>query len=350
MVHIILLILKIAGIILLSVLGLILLLLAAVLFVPVTYRVQAEKEESVRIRAAGGWMFRMLSVHYLLEGEERDLVFRLFGIPIYRPWAEKKDGEPKKRKPKKKKKARKQAVKKKEQPPEPPSGKSSEPSSEPPDENRTEPPSGMPDENKPAPPEFPAREPERDAEAEAGRGCQASDGDSWKREAASQAADGTDQKRESVFRKAAYAIRRFCDRIRHIWNACLKIPRKIRSLLDRKDQFLEFWDLEEHRQARSAIWKEFLYLRDKLRPKKVKGYIHFGFEDPSATGICMGAASVLYAWYPDQFELRPDFEQEILEGQLFFRGRLRLYALVLIALRVWFNRDIRNMYRHWKEL
>ncbi len=312
MVHIILLILKIAGIILLSVLGLILLLLAAVLFVPVTYRVQAEKEESVRIRAAGGWMFRMLSVHYLLEGEERDLVFRLFGIPIYRPWAEKKDGEPKKRKPKKKKKARKQAAKKKGQPPEPPSGKSSKP----PDENRMEPSSGMPDENKPAPPEFPAREPEQ----------------------------------ESVFRKAAYAIQRFCDRIRHIWNACLKIPRKIRSLLDRKDQFLEFWDLEEHRQARSAIWKEFLYLRDKLRPKKVKGYIHFGFEDPSATGICMGAASVLYAWYPDQFELRPDFEQEILEGQLFFRGRLRLYVLVLIALRVWFNKDIRNMYRHWKEL
>lgn len=308
MVHIILLILKIAGIILLSVLGLILLLLAAVLFVPVTYRVQAEKEESVRIRAAGGWMFRMLSIHYRLEGEERDLVFRLFGIPIYRPWAEKEDGEPKKRKPKKKKKARKQAAKRKKQPP--------EPSSEPPGENRTEPPSGMPDENKPAPPELPAREPER----------------------------------ESVFQKAAYAIQRFCDRIRHIWNACLKIPRKIRSLLDRKDQFLEFWDLEEHRQARSAIWKEFIYLRDKLRPKKVKGYIHFGFEDPSATGICMGAASILYAWYPDQFELRPDFEQEILEGQLFFRGRLRLYVLVLIALRVWFNKDIRNMYRHWKEL
>ena len=344
MVHIILLILKIVGIILLSVLGLILLLLAAVLFVPVTYRVQAEKEEAVKIRAVGGWMFRMLSVHYRLEGEERDLVFRLFGIPIYRPWAEKKARKPKGKKKKEKKKARKQAAKREKQPP--------EPSSWPPDEDRTAPPSGMPDENKPAPPEFPARELERDAETEAetGRGFQASDGDSWKREAASQAADGTDQKRESVFRKVAYAIQRFCDRIRHIWNACLKIPRKIRSLLDRKDQFLEFWDLEEHRQARSAIWKEFLYLRDKLRPKKVKGYIHFGFEDPSVTGICMGAASVLYAWYPDQFELRPDFEQEILEGQLFFRGRLRLYVLVLIALRVWFNKDIRNMYRHWKEL
>ena len=96
--------------------------------------------------------------------------------------------------------------------------------------------------------------------------------------------------------------------------------------------------------------KEFLYLRDKIRPRKILGYIHFGFDDPAVTGICMGAASVLYSWYPEKFELRPDFDRQVLEGEIFFRGKLRLYVLVMIGLRIWFNRDIRLMYEHWKEL
>ena len=48
MVHIILLILKTAGIVFLSLLGIVLLLLAAILFLPVTYRVYAEKEEKIK--------------------------------------------------------------------------------------------------------------------------------------------------------------------------------------------------------------------------------------------------------------------------------------------------------------
>ena len=54
MVHIILLILKTAGIVFLSLLGIVLLLLAAILFLPVTYRVYAEKEEKIKVHAAGG--------------------------------------------------------------------------------------------------------------------------------------------------------------------------------------------------------------------------------------------------------------------------------------------------------
>ena len=88
MVHIILLILKTAGIVFLSLLGIVLLLLAAILFLPVTYRVYAEKEEKIKVHAAGGWMFRMLSVHYRLDENGRDFVVCFLGIPIYRPGKE----------------------------------------------------------------------------------------------------------------------------------------------------------------------------------------------------------------------------------------------------------------------
>ena len=312
MVHIILLILKTAGIVFLSLLGIVLLLLAAILFLPVTYRVYAEKEEKIKVHAAGGWMFRMLSVHYRLDETGRDFVVCFLGIPIYRPGKEKRSSRSSKKK-------RKTSL---------------------PHKQLTE------------------SKPECGAGEESSR-VHASEQNEEPAAAADTLADlkeekGADRKRtdrkRGFFGRLAYAIHRICDRIKTIWNACRKIPRTVRSLLDRKDQLLEFWDLEEHRRAREAIWKEFLYLRDKIRPRKILGYIHFGFDDPAVTGICMGAASVLYSWYPEKFELRPDFDRQVLEGEIFFRGKLRLYVLVMIGLRIWFNRDIRLMYEHWKEL
>ena len=98
MLHIIIFILKIMGILLLVILGLILLLVSSVLFVPITYKVRAERKDGViQVRAVAGWMFRLLSVHYRLHTSQEPMQLlqgRIFGIPVWKPL------EPKKEKPK----------------------------------------------------------------------------------------------------------------------------------------------------------------------------------------------------------------------------------------------------------
>ena len=99
MLHIIIFILKIIGILLLVILGLILLLVSSVLFVPITYKVRAERKDGViQVRAVAGWMFRLLSVHYRLHTSQEPMQLlqgRILGIPVWKPL------EPKKEKPKK---------------------------------------------------------------------------------------------------------------------------------------------------------------------------------------------------------------------------------------------------------
>lgn len=74
MLHIIIFILKIIGILLLVILGLILLLVSSVLFVPITYKVRAERKDGViQVRAVAGWMFRLLSVHYRLHTSQEPM-------------------------------------------------------------------------------------------------------------------------------------------------------------------------------------------------------------------------------------------------------------------------------------
>ena len=99
MLHIIIFILKIIGILLLVILGLILLLVSSVLFVPITYKVRAERKDGViQVRAVAGWMFRLLSVHYRLHTSQEPMQLlqgRILGIPVWKPL------EPRKEKPKK---------------------------------------------------------------------------------------------------------------------------------------------------------------------------------------------------------------------------------------------------------
>lgn len=95
MLHVVFLILKILGILFLSILGLFLLLLCAALFVPVRYQLDMEKQEQVRVTVRAGWLFRFLFVKYELRWPEEEalwqnLCFRILGIPVFRPFRKKK--------------------------------------------------------------------------------------------------------------------------------------------------------------------------------------------------------------------------------------------------------------------
>ena len=105
MIHILLLILKIIGITILAVLGLILLVLALVLFVPVFYRVKIihnPRQTKVSAKVSFLWPVVSVAVQYL---KKLSYTVRIFGIPILDSEKPKKEKKPKvkKEKPKKEK-------------------------------------------------------------------------------------------------------------------------------------------------------------------------------------------------------------------------------------------------------
>lgn len=319
MLHVILLILKILGIIFLVLILLVLLILASVLFVPVTWKARLQKETSTRAAVSAAWLFHAVSAKFLIDeadGWGQDLNICLFGIPVLRPLEEKKLKQ-KKRKKKKDSPGKQKAHTDTEQHmrPEPEPQKEPEPEKEPELEKERE--------NSSLPAPVPVRKEEKDSFL---------------------------ARIMELWRKAAYAIRKFCDKIKHIPEQLEAVRGKLKELQSTKNIYLEFWNREEHRRARAAIIKEGRYLLRKLRPRKIEGDVTFGFEDPANTGICMGAVGILYAWYPDRLRIIPDFEREVLAGNVLIKGRIHLYVLVCILWRLFFNRDVRNMYRNWKQL
>lgn len=126
------------------------------------------------------------------------------------------------------------------------------------------------------------------------------------------------------------------------------ISKKYDALMHKKELAERFWNADFTQGSIAFGKKAIASLFHHVLPKKISGNIHFGFEKPSDTGKILGYASMLYAWYGDSLTLQPDFEQAVLEGKIDIRGSLRLYIFLYWGLRGLLNKDLRKLLRFIK--
>lgn len=330
MLHIIIFILKIIGILLLVILGLILLLVSSVLFVPITYKVRAERKDGViQVRAVAGWMFRLLSVHYRLHTSQEPMQLlqgRILGIPVWKPLEPKKE-KPKKAEKKSKEKQSKPKQMEAKQVEQKAEVKSSDKAKERLKKDLTP---GTAVVTMPQPePEVSRQEQPQDKQAQ------------------------TKPPRQSILKKLLYAIRRIYGKITAIGRGLFSLVVKLLHMPEKASETIgtltDFWNLEENVKARESIWRELKFLWKHSRPRKADLTLHFGFEDPSWTGQCMGVLSILNVWYPGRIFLKPEFEQEIFEGTLYIKGHMMLAVPLLSIFRLWRDENVMKMYRRFRQ-
>lgn len=330
MLHIIIFILKIIGILLLVILGLILLLVSSVLFVPITYKVRAERKDGViQVRAVAGWMFRLLSVHYRLHTSQEPMQLlqgRILGIPVWKPLEPKKE-KPKKAEKKSKEKQSKPKQMEAKQLEQKAEVKSSDKAKERLKKDLTP---GTAVVTMPQPePEVSRQEQPQDKQAQ------------------------TKPPRQSILKKLLYAIRRIYGKITAIGRGLFSQVVKLLHMPEKASETIgtltDFWNLEENVKARESIWRELKFLWKHSRPRKADLTLHFGFEDPSWTGQCMGVLSILNVWYPGRIFLKPEFEQEIFEGTLYIKGHMMLAVPLLSIFRLWRDENVMKMYRRFRQ-
>lgn len=330
MLHIIIFILKIIGILLLVILGLILLLVSSVLFVPITYKVRAERKDGViQVRAVAGWMFRLLSVHYRLHTSQEPMQLlqgRILGIPVWKPLEPKKE-KPKKAEKKSKEKQSKPKQMEAKQLEQKAEVKSSDKAKERLKKDLTP---GTAVATVPQPePEVSRQKQPQDKQAQ------------------------TKPPRQSILKKLLYAIRRIYGKITAIGRGLFSLVVKLLHMPEKASETIgtltDFWNLEENVKARESIWRELKFLWKHSRPRKADLTLHFGFEDPSWTGQCMGVLSILNVWYPGRIFLKPEFEQEIFEGTLYIKGHMMLAVPLLSIFRLWRDENVMKIYRRFRQ-
>ncbi len=365
-------ILKVIGILLLTLLCLVLLLVLIVLLVPIRYRAEgAWHTDERRVDARVTWLFHLLNVSFNLNienGLKSALSIRILGRSI---------GAGKKQNPKeqaaKSRKRKKRIQKLKEENPEQykklaaEAEKQKKISEAGKQENPVKPENPVKSEKtmtleKAMPPEKSVTQEKMDRKPAFKPGTKTSVPEAKK----SEAADGEEREQKPFFmitiiKKIAALLLSIVGKIgfilNHAWeipgrivNAVVKVVDKAAGVCGKISAWVGFLRDEQVTHTIRELKRTLFSLLRHIGPKKAKGAVTFGLEDPSQTGMILAAASVFFPVYGNKVTLSPNFEEQVLDGELEMKGRIRLGYLVYLGLRLILDREVRGSYHKFKKV
>lgn len=307
MLHVLLIILKIIGIILLLALFLIFLILT----VPIRYSFQMEKKETASFqgRVKVTWFFALLYVKVSYIESVFDYRVRLAGYQILGNQEDflKRKEEKEKRKQEKKKKQKETAKDKigKNQSKEDTSQK----------------------ENKEEEPLFIQSLPNNEMETKVSSKKIISDESKSESEKKQKTSSKNKQKKGFFVRgkKLFFSIGKSFASLRNNVTS-------IRNLYE------EYHGEELLRLAKNSI----IRMARHILPRKIKGTLRFGFDDPATTGMMTGIAAIFYPKYQNTFCLEPDFQDSCFEGNCAGRGRIHPGFFLILMIQLLLNNDVRK--------
>ena len=323
MIHILFMILKALGILILVLLLLVLLIVCTVLFLPFCYRAQVLKEEEgfACVKASGrvSWLFGAVALTASYEEQKPEAQILLFGASL-ETW-----------------KRRLKKIRR---------GEASVPRTE---ENETE----------------NALEAEKTAEQKAPDQKEKQQKVTAQKEQPEQEQEPDAPKKsilERFFGRIEYLpekLLNLASRLLQTAFRLLELPFRLLEKLEQKIQagrrlkrkwesVKKFFRSKMFREALLHAKKEVLYFLKKAAPKKVTGIVRFGFNDPALTGETLGILGMIYGKLPKDLSIQPDFEQEILQGDVRMKGSFQAVTAAGIALRLFRDQNLRKTIRHFK--
>lgn len=323
MIHILFMILKALGILLLVLLFLVLLIVCTVLFLPFCYRAQVLKEEEgfACVKASGrvSWLFGAVALTASYEEQKPEAQILLFGASL-ETW-----------------KRRLKKIRR---------GEASVSRTE---ENETE----------------NALEAEKTAEQKAPDQKEKQQKVTAQKEQPEQEQEPDAPKKsilERFFGRIEYLPEKLLNLVSRLLQTAFrllelpfrlleKLEQKIqagRRLKRKRESVKKFFRSKMFREALLHAKKEVLYFLKKAAPKKVTGTVRFGFDDPALTGETLGILGMIYGKLPKDLSVQPDFEQEILRGDVRMKGSFQAVTAAGIALRLFRDQNLRKTIRHFK--
>ena len=298
------LILKTAGIVLLVILGLVLLLAALLLFVPVRYQAEGELPETAgpAARVRFSWLFSLLTVR-IEYADGLKVSVRAAGIRI-RPerWIRRAAG---------------------------PSG-----------------PEPMEKESEPVEKEPEPMEREREPAGKSGSSgmespppCEAASGSTE---------TGRRESFSDIPRRLLQRMKQLAGKTERICNMAEWIRDKAEWFYEEAAYYRALFAEEGSRQAAILIRTHLGKLLSHAKPRQLSVNLTVGAEDPAVTGRVLAVNGMLYPWIREAVRVTPDFERECLYGDFYAKGRIRAGVALYHILRVVLDKRTWTLIRRLK--
>lgn len=331
MVQGLLLILKIVGVIILSIFVIILLMSIAVLFVPVRYGLIAKKRAGFFAKVKVTWLLHMVTATILYQ-DELTTVIKIFGIPVYKS---------KKDKSKIVKEAQEDILKEsknivieaEENVLKESKHIEKEAEKEVNKESKYIVKEAQEEVNKDL--KHIEKEAEKDTNTESNHIQDNVQMDNKKKFEHSKSIHWSLKKLNFIRRIKVF----FLKWIGYFKKKCLEVKLVTTNIT----YYIDVWNSESFREFRILIKKKLFRIWKMIKPKKFKVWLHVGMGDPADTGGILVWYSMLYPILGQNIEIQPEFEEEVFEFEATATGKITIAVLFIIALKIYFDKNLKKL-------
>lgn len=94
-----------------------------------------------------------------------------------------------------------------------------------------------------------------------------------------------------------------------------------------------------------AVWTKLKTFLLHIRPRVLQGHLQFGLSDPANTGQVLGGIAMIPFLYQTELQIKPDFEadENYIKGQLYTRGHICCIHLVVLLVRLLLDKKLRGV-------
>ena len=310
-------ILSILGILLLAILGLLLLIILIVLFVPVFYRIKAEKNDDLHICFRANWLLGLIRVFFLYP-EPGNLIVKVLFFKIFDSGAEDK---PEKSRTIKERRKRTNTRAKKQKSESSEEGSTVHNAGESKDRAQNSEPQ---DEARQSQTRQAGSRQSEDRRSEAPQQKTGKHEDEQK-----DGGNQSDSESQNPIEKLRYTIRKICDTIKNI--------------RDNIDHYKEILLCDDTKGLLNHGFIRLGKILKSIRPRKFRADIRFGTGSPDTTGYAYAVYGILCPYLGRKVLIVPDFEQTVLEGELDAAGHITVFKLLWHGLMLVLDRRLKKL-------
>ena len=308
-------ILKIIGIVLLVLLGIMLFLLAVLLFVPVRYSVKGTVDNNITAEGKISWLCSIFRYDFTFQEQDLSGEVRIFGF------------RPKKKERVSEEELEEEAVSEvKDEVEEVVSDLVSNTVEEDDSEGKISKSVTESDSDKISPEEAAGRR-EQNPEMDFHTGRQNR--------------KSSRSSRKNIFMRMWDKIKSFMKKIKNFF---IGIQKRLTSFKEFVVKVKEIVTDTKNQYAVRRLWEELLYLLKHFGFRKIHTELTFALADPALTGQVLGILCMMPFLYQYDFHIFPDFESEsyYIRGSYDVKGRIQLIFLLVTAIRLLADKDIRS--------
>lgn len=153
-------------------------------------------------------------------------------------------------------------------------------------------------------------------------------------------------KKATQTKKATKTKTKIKEKAKEKWK---KIQAFFENISDKKEKLTKILNSRKNKVLLAFIWKKIKALWKCLAPKKSAGHIRFGFSDPATTGNALIYISMLYPWLGRDISVIPEFEKEDMDIYLAIKGHFGLYYILYWVLSLFINKEFRKMVQAYRQ-